>query len=69
MNKSRELEEAEVDDPSLIAQAFQQLRGSPLADDRQLHHVGGAVVGQRLGQQPDQVVDQAAAPVVERAVR
>ena len=47
---------------------LEQLLGALLADDRELHQVGDAVRRQRLGQLADQVVDQVAAPVVERPV-
>ena len=47
---------------------LQQLLGALLADDRELHQVGDAVRRERLGQLADQVVDQVAAPVVERPV-
>ena len=47
---------------------LQQLGGPLLADDRELHQVGDAARRERLGQLADQVVDQVAAPVVERPV-
>src|SRR3954471_23751417 len=59
-----EVEEREVDHARAEAVLGQQVRGAGLAEDRELHHVGDAVLGEQLRQQRDQVVEQVATPEV-----
>src|ERR1700750_283369 len=64
-----EVEEREVDHAGAVAGAGEKLRGPRLAEDRQLHHVGRARRGQEPREERDEVVEQVAAPEVERPVR
>src|SRR3954471_11652652 len=64
-----EVEEREVDDVRRVPGPRQQLRRARLPEDRELHDVRRARRGQEARQQRDEVVEQVAAPEVERAMR
>ncbi len=68
LEERAEGEEGEVDHLGLEAGLLEQLRGALLADDRQLHHERAPPGRQEPGEQLQEVIEEVAAPVVERPV-
>src|SRR6185312_8316541 len=64
-----EVEEGEVHHARFEPGAREQLGGARLAQDRELHDVRRARRGEQAREQGDEVVEQVAAPEVQRAVR
>src|SRR4029079_16576147 len=63
-----EVEEGEVDDPGGVAGAGEQFGRARPAEDRELHQIPPHRRGQEPRQERDEVVEEVAAPEVERPV-
>ena len=68
LDDRREGEEPEVDHPRDEPMLVEQLLGSKLTHDRELHHECDSAVVEQLRKELKEVVDEVSAPVIERPV-